>query len=659
MHNNNINNPEWSKHISSPDDFQSRLIVVTPFRNAVRNLERYFDQLVQLRECIKPYDLGLYLIALEGDSVDGTQDKINQYMDKINIEGCIDNVSHGGLAWKSVEDPARLEAMSMIMNIGMQDVRNIALPNDVVMWIMSDLRYNVQELIRLVELAGWEQFIFTPMTMIDVMPELFYDTWAYRINGKRFYNNSPYHPEIDYNQPFTSLDSAGTCLVFSASILLSNPSIKADKVEAVSFCNSAREGGIQILLDRSVKVYHGDTPRKKMLFVGEVLVTSGFSRISHMALPSLAEHYDIDILGIGYSGAPHNLPYRVYPANLIPGSGYCGERTLQQLVYFNKYDLVLMLGDVYNVENMVNHILEVKESQGEDFKLPKLIGWLAVDSLNQKLGSLEHLDLMLVWTEFGQREMVKTGYPEEWILISPLGVDTSVFYSDKVNRSEVRKELFGENITDSDLLLLYVGVNQQRKRLELLLQSIADLVTSGTTNLKLYLQVKDVVTGVDLDSLVEFHNLGKYVIIDRDRKSDEQLRSLYNAADVFVNVAQSEGWCLPALEALACGTPIIYPGKSAVESWMANENRRQVIYPIEVSNDLVSTSPLNSLCHTYGRLINREELELKIMFAVGSFSSRRNHCPRSDYLEVTNDPIKFTKELCQRSLITNLKSLEE
>jgi len=652
MVDDNSNIPEWSKHISSPDDFQSRLIVVTPFRNAVRNLERYFDQLVQLRECVKPYDLGLYLIALEGDSVDGTRDKLHQYMDKLNIEGCIDNVSHGGLAWKSVEDQARLEAMSMIMNIGMQDVRNIALPNDVVMWIMSDLKYDPQEIIRLIghSLSFLDEIVFTPMAMIDAMPDMFYDTWAYRINGKRFNNNVPYHSDIRYDEPFTGVDSAGTCLVFSASILLSNPSIKSDKEEAVSFCNSARDAGIQILLDRSVKVYHGDTPRKKMLFVGEVLVTSGFSRISHMVLPALAEHYDIDILGIGYSGAPHNLPYRVYPANLIPGSGYCGEKTLQQLVYFNNYDLVLMLGDVYNIENLVGHILEVKESQGEDFKLPKLIGWLAVDSLNQRIGSLEHLDLMLVWTEFGRQEMVKTGYPEDQIMISPLGVDTSVFYPDRDNRSGHRKELFGENITDSDLVLLYVGVNQQRKRLELLLQALAYLVQrDNITNLRLHLVVK--FKGLDLDNLIRFYQLERYVSIDLNRKSDEQLRELYNASDFFVNVAQAEGWCLPALESLACGIPVIYPSESAIESWMSQETRQQSLMAIKVTDDLISNSPLENSCHTLGRIIDRVDLEGNLINILESSSGY--------YQKTTDDPIYFTKELCQKSLIENLKSLED
>jgi glycosyltransferase involved in cell wall biosynthesis len=46
-------------------------------------------------------------------------------------------------------------------------------------------------------------------------------------------------------------------------------------------------------------------------------------------------------------------------------------------------------------------------------------------------------------------------------------------------------------------------------------------------------------------------------VIELGRVSDERLVELYNAADVLLFPSWAEGFGLPVLEAMACGTPVV------------------------------------------------------------------------------------------------------
>ena len=56
-----------------------------------------------------------------------------------------------------------------------------------------------------------------------------------------------------------------------------------------------------------------------------------------------------------------------------------------------------------------------------------------------------------------------------------------------------------------------------------------------------------------------------------------QLNSLYNAADVYVTPYRAEGFNLPALEAQACGTPVVATRGGATDDFLAGDR----YHPIE------------------------------------------------------------------------------
>ena len=52
----------------------------------------------------------------------------------------------------------------------------------------------------------------------------------------------------------------------------------------------------------------------KILYCGDCAVQTGFGRVAENILPTLAKEHEIVVLAVNYWGDPHDLPYKLYPA---------------------------------------------------------------------------------------------------------------------------------------------------------------------------------------------------------------------------------------------------------------------------------------------------------------------------------------------------------
>lgn len=147
--------------------------------------------------------------------------------------------------------------------------------------------------------------------------------------------------------------------------------------------------------------------------------------------------------------------------------------------------------------------------------------------------------------------------PDEKIKIIPLGVDEKFKLIDS---STVRK--FKNNYNLDFPFILYVGTLEPRKNIPTLLKAFS-ILRSRNLNYKLviagekgwkYKAIFDTISDLNLQNDVIFTG---YV-------SDDDLPLLYNAADLFVYPSLYEGFGLPPLEAMACGTPVITSNTSSL-----------------------------------------------------------------------------------------------
>ncbi|MGA3066616.1 MAG: glycosyltransferase family 4 protein [Tepidisphaeraceae bacterium] len=163
-------------------------------------------------------------------------------------------------------------------------------------------------------------------------------------------------------------------------------------------------------------------------------------------------------------------------------------------------------------------------------------------------------------SNFSRQGFLKSGADATRVVVVPHGADTTLFTPmDEVQRTKSRKETGWDGF-----IFLTVGAATGNKGLDVLLKALAAVVK---THPRTHLIIKG------LDGLYRSGSLVNDMI---SQLSGEErgliyghvhyignagplgdVADLYRLADAYVAPYRAEGFCLPALEAAACGTPVI------------------------------------------------------------------------------------------------------
>lgn len=167
-------------------------------------------------------------------------------------------------------------------------------------------------------------------------------------------------------------------------------------------------------------------------------------------------------------------------------------------------------------------------------------------------------------SNWSKQRIVDFGFPSEAVFVIPHGVDESKFSPfDEVDRISARSSL---GYTEDDTVFLNVGAPIWNKGLDIVLQAFFIV---RQTNKSVRLLIKDQQALYGLSAVQMIKNMADAGTITMDNDSVEsirvlpqtvsigQLRTLYNVADYYLSPYRAEGFNLPVIEAIACGTPAI------------------------------------------------------------------------------------------------------
>ncbi|MFW6139427.1 MAG: glycosyltransferase family 4 protein, partial [Spirochaetota bacterium] len=143
--------------------------------------------------------------------------------------------------------------------------------------------------------------------------------------------------------------------------------------------------------------------------------------------------------------------------------------------------------------------------------------------------------------------------------VIPHGVDTSLFSPFSLEEKNRLKKQWG---LEEHVVVGTVGANTARKQLSRVIEVFFLFMQQTPSPLKTSLVIKTdravSADGCDIKaSTIHRATAAHNTILVTDQLSCRQMAELYNRMDVYVHLAEWEGFGIPAAEAMACGVPVI------------------------------------------------------------------------------------------------------
>jgi Glycosyltransferase len=319
-----------------------------------------------------------------------------------------------------------------------------------------------------------------------------------------------------------------------------------------------------------------EVKKKRVLFISDLVVETGFSTVAHNIIKNIKEDEDFEIVGLGvnYFGDPHHLGIEVYPALNRPGGNIYGLDRAVQLLLSSDFDLVWILNDAW----VISYYLDTFKQYIPKEKMPPVVVYFPVDAIGLDSEWFKNYDELVAqavtYTEFG-RKTVKSAAPKLDVKIIPHGVESADFYKINETRLPSRELLFGDSFRDlgsyDDLfIVLNANRNQPRKRLDITFAGFSLFARNKPATVKLYMHSGMNDASVNLAKQARRYGIGERLIVSAQtdgimRIPVDRLNVVYNACDVGVNTSMGEGWGLTSIEHAVTGAVQVVPRHSACE----------------------------------------------------------------------------------------------
>ncbi len=188
---------------------------------------------------------------------------------------------------------------------------------------------------------------------------------------------------------------------------------------------------------------------------------------------------------------------------------------------------------------------------------------------------LEDGDLIITPSHWSRNKICQYGFPEDRVRVVHHGVDPKAFYPLSPDERASMRSIIG--LKAEEFCFLNVGALSVNKGLDLLIKAFAK-VASIRPDVRLLIKDQGYLYGATAQEVIQgiFSQMSPYeadlvaskTIAVGSNLSVEQLRLLYGAADCYVSPYRAEGFNLPVLEAMACGTPVLVTDGGATDDFV-------------------------------------------------------------------------------------------
>lgn len=304
----------------------------------------------------------------------------------------------------------------------------------------------------------------------------------------------------------------------------------------------------------------------RILIVGDnPKLNTGYARVARFVATTLADNgYQVKYLPCNADmSSDTKFNFELEPFN---AADRFGSKAIGDLLPSYKPALVICFGEFA----FVGYIGNICRQMGiksmyyypvEGVNYPPRVVYTSIGFIDYHL-TLQKFNYIVAYSQFGADNINKL-LPGIVTDIIPHQVDTDVFRP--LDRAKCFAHYFSGLDPEKTFIVGHVGRNQRRKGTDLLMQGFASFLHSYKGDkhpyLFLLLDPKDS-HGYNLYEMAESLNLGSHIVISeviggKQGPDDYVLAEVYNTMDVALFPHRAEGFGLPVLEALACGTSVI------------------------------------------------------------------------------------------------------
>jgi glycosyltransferase involved in cell wall biosynthesis len=195
----------------------------------------------------------------------------------------------------------------------------------------------------------------------------------------------------------------------------------------------------------------------------------------------------------------------------------------------------------------------------------------------------------------GVASELRSHYPNVPVVLTPNGVDTRRFRPDPDARREQRLE---QHVAPNEIVALFLGGDWARKGVAIAIQGIARAVSQRDIPLRLWVVGRGDVR--HYRRLAEIERVSDRVTFFGPRLDTERF---FQAADLFVFPTLYEAFPLAALEASACGLPLVVTSVNGIEDLFRTGSESGIIVertPESVARGLVRLADSPNLRIKFG-----------------------------------------------------------
>lgn len=321
---------------------------------------------------------------------------------------------------------------------------------------------------------------------------------------------------------------------------------------------------------------HQQGARKTVLVRGWRDINHSYSLVNQFQLIEMLKREDLEILH-------EDLPY--HSPNWSPSQNPVGfdETTTQKLREIPRYD-----GREVDVALSISSPFSLFEGRAKKV-VTFMVTELGLDAKNFANGAVsatrfcQGRNWVISPSEWARQKVIEAGLSAERVCVIPHGVETALFFPlAQHQRNEVRSQI---GATPEDFVFLNVGGAFWTKGCDLVLRAFGE-VFRKYPQIRLTLKDNRSLYGHNVDATVSqiqattpnllTPEVLKRITVLPTALSMEQLGALYSAADMYVTAYRAEGFNLPALEALACGTRVLATAGGPTDAFLHPESSNRI-----------------------------------------------------------------------------------